>query len=447
MDNKFIKFLNEKMLAPMGKMANLRFVRAIMAAGLASIPFTIVGSMMLVLNVLPLAFPALTGIWNASFVKISSLYMSINHATMGALALYFNIVFAYEYTKIIATETKTNIVPLNGALLSVFAFFMTLPELVLKGGSFIAKTQIAKDNVLFQGYKVTDSGLDRLGTSGIFVGIIIAVLAVKIYEYVVKHNWVVKMPPEVPAGVANSFTALVPAAMIGLIVAVIEGLLVLAGTDIFSLIGIPFSFVTYLTNSWAGLMVIIFLIHFLWFMGIHGANIISAFYTPIVLNNFNQNIHGGHFVFAGEFMNMFVIIGGSGATLGIVIWMTLRARSSQLKILGKTAIVPAFFNINEPILFGCPVVYNPMLLIPFVFAPMVSGSIAYFAIKLGFVKYIIAQVPWPSPFGIGAFIGTGGDLKAAVVAIINVIVAFIIWLPFMKAYDNKLLKQEQANAQ
>ncbi|GAW63495.1 cellobiose-specific PTS system IIC component [Ligilactobacillus acidipiscis] len=135
-DNKFMKLLNDKLMSPMGKIAATRIVRTIMAAGLASIPFTIVGSMFLVLNILPTVFTGLTGFFNATFVKITNLYMIANQTTMGILALYFTIVIGYEYTRIIRDEEKVNLDPVNGALLAVFAFFMTIPELVIKGGTF-----------------------------------------------------------------------------------------------------------------------------------------------------------------------------------------------------------------------------------------------------------------------------------------------------------------------
>lgn len=113
-ENKFLKFLNDKLMGPMGKVASTRIVRAIMAAGLASIPFTIVGSMFLVLNVLPTVFTGLTGFFNATFVKITDLYMIANQTTMGILALYFTIVIGYEYTRIIRDEAKVDLDPVNG---------------------------------------------------------------------------------------------------------------------------------------------------------------------------------------------------------------------------------------------------------------------------------------------------------------------------------------------
>ena len=132
--NKGFQFLEKYLMGPMGKISQYRIVRAVMAAGMASIPFTIVGSMFLVLNILPQTMPFLEGFFNNTFFRISDLYMLANKATMGVLALYFCIVIGYEYTKIFADEEELNLNPLNGGLLSVFAFFMTLPELVLSDG-------------------------------------------------------------------------------------------------------------------------------------------------------------------------------------------------------------------------------------------------------------------------------------------------------------------------
>ena len=115
-------------------------------------------------------------------------------------------------------------------------------------------------------------------------------------------------------------------------------------------------------------------------------------------------------------------------------------------MLGKAAIGPAIFNINEPIIFGMPVVYNPILAIPFMIAPIVSASIAFLAVDYGLVAKAIVQMSWPMPVGIGAFVGTAGDWKAAVLAIVCATVAFLIWFPFIKVYDAKLVKEEQGAA-
>lgn len=443
--NKGFEFLEKYLMGPMGKISQLRLVRAVMAAGMASIPFTIVGSMFLVLNILPQTLTFLEGIFNSTVFRISDLYMLANKATMGILALYFCLIIGYEYTKIFVEEEELNLNPLNGALLSMFAFFMTLPELVSKDGKISLIHEVSEGTNIINGWNIGGDGVSRLGTTGIFTAIIMAVIAVQIYRLCVKKNLIIKMPESVPEGVSRSFTALIPAFVVAIVVLLINGIFVALGTDIFKVIAVPFSFVSNLTNSWLGILVIYFLISALWIVGIHGANIISAFLTPIVLSNMQLNMQGANIPFAGEFQNSFVIMGGSGATLGLTIFIAFLAKSEQLKVLGRAGVVPSIFNINEPIIFGLPIIYNPYLAIPFFLAPMASASIAYWAIKLQMVSPIIAQVPWPSPIGIGAFIGTAGDVRALLLALINGVVAFLIYLPFIKIYDNKLLKEESAN--
>lgn len=444
-ENKVFAFLEKYLMGPMGKIASFRIVRAIMAAGMACIPFTIVGSMFLVLNVIPQTFTFLEGFWNSTFLKIGDLYMLANKATMGILALYFCLVIGYEYTKIYADEEDLDVNPLNGALLSMFAYFMAIPQLVMDDGKMVLVNIMKKDVNIFNGWEMSGDGVSRLGTTGIFTAIIMSIIAVQLYRLCVKCQWIIKMPEAVPEGVSRSFTALIPAFLVAFVILAFTGILVAFDTDIFKIIAVPFGFVVNLTSSWIGILVIYFLIHALWIVGIHGANIISAFITPIVLSNMQLNIEGANIPFAGEFQNSFVVMGGSGATLGLCVFIAFLAKSEQLRVLGKASLAPGLFNINEPLVFGLPIVYNPFLAIPFFLAPMVSSSIGYWTIKLELVKPIIAQVPWPSPIGFGAFIGTAGSLMAVLVSLICGFVAFLIWFPFIKIYDKKLVEQEKGN--
>ncbi|MCX8729493.1 PTS cellobiose transporter subunit IIC [Gilliamella sp. B2969] len=441
--NTGFMFLQKYLMSPMAKISQFKIVRAVMAAGMASIPFCIVGSMFLVFNTLPMTFTGLESLFENTIFRISDLYMIANTATMGILAIYFNIVVGYELTKIEQEETGLKVSPLNGAMLSIFAFMMTLPELVLKNGSVVLLNDTTE--LVFNGLRLKPF-IFRLGTSGIFIAIVMAIVATQLYFVCVRRNWVVKMPETVPLGVSRSFTALIPTFIIAFTIIILNGILIYFGTDIFDIIGVPFTFVTNLTKSWLGIMVILFLIHALWVVGIHGASIIGAFITPIMLANMAENASGSHIPFAGEFNNSLVILGGSGSTLLMTFFIAFFAKSSQLKILGRASVVPAIFNINEPVIFGMPIVYNPYLAIPFLLAPMACGTLGYFAISSGFMNPIIALVPWPSPAGLGAFIGTGGDYKAAIVAIFSAILALLIYLPFVKLYDNKLFKGEQQKA-
>ncbi|PXZ07236.1 PTS cellobiose transporter subunit IIC [Gilliamella apicola] len=436
--------LQKYLMTPMAKISQFKIVRAVMAAGMASVPFCIVGSMFLVFNTLPMTFTGLETLFQNTIFKVSDLYMIANTATMGILALYFNIVVGYELTKIEEEETGLKVNALNGAMLSVFAFIMTLPELVMQNGKMVLLSD--QSELVFNGLRLNPFVL-RLGTSGIFIGIVMAIVATQLYFLCVRRNWVVKMPETVPLGVSRSFTALIPTFVIAFTIIILNGILVYFGTDIFDIIGVPFTFVTNLTKSWLGIMVILFLIHALWVVGIHGASIIGAFITPIMLTNMNENVGGAHIPFAGEFNNSLVILGGSGSTLLMTFFIAFCAKSSQLKILGRASAVPAIFNINEPIIFGMPIVYNPYLALPFLLAPMACGTLGYFAISTGFMNPIIALIPWPSPMGLGAFIGTGGDYRAMFVAILSAILALLIYLPFVKIYDNKLYKEEQAKSE
>lgn len=441
--NKLFEFLEKYLMGPMSVVASWRPIRAIVAAGIASIPLTIVGSAFLVLSVIPQAIPLdfIADLWAVSFDKFSSLYLLAYQCTMGILSLYFAFVIGYEYTKIYEEEEGLALTPMNGGLLSVFAFFMTIPELVIQKGE-VAK--VANETTI-NGWQIGGDSLARLSTSGMFTAILMAILTVQLYRLCVKRNWVVKMPEAVPEGVSRSFSALIPAFVVAFTVLIINGLFILMGTDIYKVVAIPFGFVTQITNSWGGILVIYFLVHSLWIVGIHGANIVMGLVNPILLANMASNKQGEFFAFAGEFTNAYVTVGGSGATLGLCIYLAYRAKSEQLSALGKAALPSSFFNINEPLIFGMPIVYNPMLTIPFILAPMVSASIGYWGVKLEFVNKAIAQTPWPSPVGIGAYMGAA-DWRAGVLAFICAIAAFLIWYPFIRMYDAKLVKEEQENA-
>ena len=401
--NGLFGFLENHVMGPMGKLAQFKVVRAITAAGMAAVPFTIVGSMFLVFSILPQAFsfwPIVADIFSASFDKFTSLYMVANYATMGSLSLYFVLSLAYELTKIYAEEEDLNMNPLNGALLSLMAFIMTVPQIIFDGGMMKAVGSLKEGAVVVDGWAM-GNGVTRFGTTGIFTAIIMAIVTVLIYRTCVKRNWVIKMPEAVPEGVSRGFTALIPGFVVAFVVIFINGALVALGTDIFKVIAIPFGFVANLTNSWIGLMIIYLLTQLLWIVGIHGANIIFAFVNPIAL-----------------------------------------AKSEQLKAIGRASVVPALFNINEPLIFGLPIIYNPALAIPFILAPMVTATIYYFVNALHLINPVIAQVPWPTPVGIGAFLGTA-DLRAVLVALVCAVAAFLVYFPFIRVYDKKLLKEEQ----
>lgn len=437
------EFLEKYLMGPMAKVSAWRPVRAIVAAGRASIPFTIVGSMFLVLSVIPQAFPVsfIETIWENSIDKLSPLYLQAYNCTMGILSLYFAIVIGYEYTKIFVDEEDLNVDPVYGALLSVFAFFLTIPELVISNNTF---DYLNVDGATINGWTIGGNSLDRLSTSGMFTAVLMSILAVQLYKTCIR--WAVKMPDAVPEGVSRSFSALISAAVVAIVVLIINGVFVALGTDIYNVVAIPFGFVKNIANSWIGIVVIYLLVHALWIVGINGANIVMGLVTPILLANMAENANGAQIAYAGEFTNSYVTMGGSGAMLLACVWLAFAARSSQLKMLGRAAMGPAIFNINEPLIFGLPVVYNPILALPFMIAPIVAATIGYWSIKLGFAAVSIMQTPWQTPIGLGAYVGSGGSIGALITALLCAVASFIIWYPFLKMYDNQLLKEESAEA-
>lgn len=437
------EFLEKYLMGPMAKVSAWRPVRAIVAAGRASIPFTIVGSMFLVLSVIPQAFPVsfIETIWENLIDKLSPLYLQAYNCTMGILSLYFAIVIGYEYTKIFVDEEDLNVDPVYGALLSVFAFFLTIPELVISNNTF---DYLNVDGATINGWTIGGNSLDRLSTSGMFTAVLMSILAVQLYKTCIR--WAVKMPDAVPEGVSRSFSALISAAVVAIVVLIINGVFVALGTDIYNVVAIPFGFVKNIANSWIGIVVIYLLVHALWIVGIHGANIVMGLVTPILLANMAENANGAQIAYAGEFTSSYVTMGGSGAMLLACVWLAFAARSSQLKMLGRAAMGPAIFNINEPLIFGLPVVYNPILALPFMIAPIVAATIGYWSIKLGFAAVSIMQTPWQTPIGLGAYVGSGGSIGALITALLCAVASFIIWYPFLKTYDNQLLKEESAEA-
>ncbi len=433
----------DKLMEKLGKFAGSRFVRAIMGAGYSIIAFSIIGSMFLVLTVLTQVITAkgFVDFYNSTIGRFNDIYTVIYNATMGIIAIFFAGSFAYNYAKIYAEEEHLSLDPLNATFLTLMGLFIAVPEMIWKGGvtAFINKPKAG----IYSGYELGSTGLTRIGAVGIFTGLIVAWISVQLYRLCVKRKWTIKMPASVPSGVANSFTAMIPGFLIAIVISLANAILIVSGTDVFKLLYIPFAFVSNIAGSWWGLLIILFLVHGLWWFGIHGATIISSFYQAIVLANLASNANGGFHVFAGEFMNAFAIAGGSGATLGVAIYFAFAARSKQLRELGKVELVPALFNINEPILFGLPIVYNISLLIPFIIAPMVSGMVGYFSIATHLVPKIIVQQPWPTPVGLSGMIATA-SWQGLVLSLVCAFLAFLVWFPFIRRYDTKLYKNEQA---
>lgn len=441
--NAVFNFLENKLMPPLNRLANLRVVQAIMQAGIVTVPFTIVGSVFLIINNLPDIIPPLAPFFEQTILKLSPLYSIVTTMSIDSIAIFYALATAFYLTESYRKESEKQMSSFVGAILGLFAFLLTIVQVDIQNGQAQLLQDSAEDSMIYNGVAL-DSWVTRFSGVGIFIGIITSILAVQIYRFCIMKNVTIHMPKGVPDGVSKAFASLIPAIFIAITMVVINGVLAFFHTDLHAILTEPFEFVKGLTGSWLGIVVIMLLIHLLWVVGVHGTAIIkNSFINPILLVALTENINGAENIFAGDFINMYIFLGGAGSTLGLVLLMVFNAKSDQLKVLGKAAILPGLFNINEPVIFGAPIVYNPYLMIPFILAPIVNVTISYFAASVGFVNKIISGIPWISPVGTGAFLGTGGDFRGVFIAIINLGISILIYYPFFKMYDNKLYSQQK----
>ena len=209
------------------------------------------------------------------------------------------------------------------------------------------------------------------------------------------------------------------------------------------------------TDSIPGVLVITFLYGFFWFFGIHGASIVGSVARPLWLTLLEANataaaagVPGTELpaIAAEPFFQWFVFIGGAGCTIGLGIMLVTVCKSKYAKDLGRIAFLPCIFNINEPLIFGTPIMLNLTLAIPFVLTPMILGVFAYIVTSLGLVNRVIVSAPWTLPGPIGAFLATGGDWRGAVLCIVCILIALVIYYPFVKIWDKQYLAQESEDS-
>lgn len=439
--NAIFQFLETRLMPPLNKMANLRYIKAIMQAGIITVPFTIVGSIFLIINNLPQIIPPLAPFFERTILKFSPLYSVVTTMSIGSIALFYCLATAYYLTESYK-QKEPRLSSFVGAVLGLFAFLMTIIQVDISHGSAHLLQQTAKDNIVYNGVALS-GWITRFGGVGIFIGIITAIIATEVYRLCITKNIAVRMPEGVPEGVSKAFASLLPAIFIAFVMVIINGVLASFHTDLHNILSKPFEFVKGLTGSWLGIVVVMLLIHLLWAVGVHGTAIIkNSFINPILLVALTENINGSSNIFAGDFVNMYIFIGGAGSTLGLVLLMIFAAKSDQLKVLGKAALLPGLFNINEPVIFGAPIVYNPYLILPFILAPIMNVTVAYFATSWHLVNKVITGIPWISPVGIGAFLGTGGDFRSIGIALLNLVLSTIIYYPFFRMYDHKLYAEQ-----
>ncbi len=433
------KFINEKLMPPMMKFLNTKAVTAIKNGMLYPIPFIIIGAIFLILANFPQQNVA---DWIAQ-IGWALIFNQAYAASFGIMALFAAFGIAYSWVKSEGYEGA------SAGLTSIIVMVMLQPSTIS------TVTKIADGSAVVGEYQVSGV-IDAawLGGKGMILAMLAGLLVGWSYSWFMKKDIRIKLPEQVPANVSDSFGALVPAFVITFVAMLIYALSVLT-TDqtpiewIYTLIQTPLQ---HATDGPLGVFLIAFLPVFIWWFGVHGATVIGGIMTPLLLANNADNLklfqegnlsldHGAHIV-TQAFMDQFITVTGSGMTFGFVIFMIYRARSVQMKTIGKLTLAPAFFNINEPVLFGMPIVLNPILAFPFLIAPLVSGFGTYAAIALGIIPpFNGIFVPWTTPPILSGLI-VGGWQGAAWQALMIFVTGAIYW-PFAKKYDAILVQQEK----
>lgn len=421
---KFANFLDTKLSTPMAKLAEQRHLRAVRDGIIATLPLIIVGSLFIIIGIPPLPEKWELTMWLKANNGVSMLPYRM---TMYIMTLYATWGIGYSLAKSYKLDGVT------GGVLSAVAFLLTITPQSIEGVGFVLP-------------------MANLGGGGMFVGILVSIFAVEVLRFTTVKNFRIRMPEQVPASVARSFEALTPTA---LVVFIIGSITYFARFDWHAFIGKIVGPLVTATDTLPSVWILIILVTFFWSFGIHGVSIVGSIARPLWLQLLEQNTTAAAdgvastalpAIAAEPFFQWFIWIGGSGATIGLVIGLALFAKSAYGKQLGRAALVPGIFNINEPIIFGAPIVLNPTLIIPFIITPLVTGTLAWFAMKFELVGRVVVTAPWTLPGPVGAWMATGGDWRAAVLNIICIIIAVVIYYPFVRIYDNKLLLEEKGES-
>ena len=429
--DKITNFLETKLSAPMMKLSQQRHLRAIRDGIIASLPLIIVGSFFLIL-----AFPPLPADWGITkFLTSNATTILLPYRmTFYIISVYSTFGIGYSLAKSYKLDELT------GGILSTTAFLLTIVPQMLTADHIVAEML----PTVVTGFMMP---MANLGGGSMFVAIITSILAIEIYRITNNSKFKIKMPDQVPPSVARSFESLTPVAVIILF---IGGVTYFLGFDWHGFVAKLIAPLVSATDTLPSVIILVLLITLFWSFGIHGVSIIGSLARPLWLQLIDANsaayaagqqVPG---IAAEPFFQWFIWVGGAGATIGLAILLAFNTKSAYAKSLGKTALVPCIFNINEPIIFGTPIVLNPILIIPFVLAPTVLAIISWIATNMGLVSKVIVTAPWTLPGPVGAYIATGGDYRAAVLNIICIIISVVIYYPFVKMYDQKLLKEEKA---
>lgn len=406
---KILSFVENKLSEPLTKLANQRHLSAVKNGMMVTLPLTIIGSIFVLIS----AFP--NNAWKKIIEPYAGVLGTLNTVTIGIVAVVAAGSVAYYFAK---EYTDVEVNPVITAFTSISAFLLATvtDEYAINTGLF--------------------------GTKGLFTAIIIALLTGTIIHFFIKKNIVIKFPDTVPPLVSSSFTSLIPATVVLLFIWFMRCVLGFNINDTLMSIFSPFVFAL---NTLPGFLVFMLIRSLLWSVGIHGGAVLAVA-DPIFLTMFGENLLAYQagtlppFITASGF-TMFVFLGGGGATLPLVLLM-MRSKEKGFKTLGRLCLPGSVFEINEPVVFGVPLVMNPLMIIPYTLTTLTLSTGSYILMMLNIIGRPVVQIPWTTPPLMSHYLVTGGDWRAVVWGVFSLAIAGLIYYPFFKAMEKQRLSGE-----
>ncbi|MEB2816695.1 PTS sugar transporter subunit IIC [Campylobacter upsaliensis] len=418
-------FMLEKVKPLAFRFENQPHIVAIKNGFIVLLPFLIIGSFMMILLIPPYPEDTTSGFgqaWLALAKELSEPLWRVFQMSFNAISLFACASISFYLAK------EYKITPLHTAVLSMMAFLL-----------------------LCMPYQNSSADITYFGGKGLFVAIFIAFYVTELKRFILRCNLSIKMPKEIPAAVAQSFNTLIP--ILAVLLTIYPFALLI---EHYFQASVPVVFEQFLapvvqaSDSLYTLLILTALIHLLWFFGINGALIFIQLWTPFLLVNLGENLKAFQageplpFVITNGFWDFYVTHGGSGGLISLCILLVLFSKSKLCKNIGRVGIVPVCFSIAEPIIYGLPILLNPIFLVPLLLAPLVNGALAYFAHSLELVPAMVILVPWTTPAPIGAYIASGGSVSAAVLSVLLIILDALIYYPFFRLYD-KICQEKEGN--
>lgn len=419
----------EKVVTPIAaRVSTQRHINAIKDGFVATMPFLIVGSLLLVLAFPPPGDNFFLNGWHSLMEMIGrDNILTPFNLSMGIFALYASFSIGFSLAESYGLRAQ------NSGLLSLFTFILA------------AAPVQAIDNI---------GGVlpvTYMGAMGAFTAIMAGLFVPELQRFLRDKNIRIKLPDAVPEKIAASFDLLIPIVIIAILIPGLNALFSNYDLNIPAAVMELFKPLVSASDSFFACLLAVIIVQLLWFAGIHGsAVVVNGILGPILLINLGVNqeaIAAGieaPKIFVNPLLEFFVFVGGAGGTWGLVVLM-MRSKATHLNIIGKMSIIPGTFNINEPVIFGTPIVMNPNYFIPWMLSPIVNTCIVWMAFKTELVSKIIALPPWTMPAPIGAIIATNSG-SAAILVIVCVLVSMTIFYPFLKIHEKQLLAEERKNA-